>query len=265
LLKYLLWQFYFACFTESQQSSVRQQACSLLHFPFHVGLVLLIEGASKFILVHHVFAQITSFWNAVAIAESENLDGQLLADCLNATITSFNLGDSGIGSMVLLSGITQDLLKIVQNNATVMSGDDYSDTVRDLNIRIQVALYSRLGIESIDPGNSLDKDVDTISSFFEAVYIYFFIGAGSVMLFFALFKWLGYSGSRNWRFYISIVTRALVGIALMSLTATLAKEHVQSNYTSSSMVLPTVLLSLIFGKSISFFLSSPATILAARM
>jgi hypothetical protein len=228
---------------------VRQQVSALLHFPFHVGLILLIEGAGKFILLHHVFAQITAFWDSIALAQMKNLEGQLLADSLNTTIASFNLGDSGIGSVAILPGITADLLEIAKNNISLMIGDEYTSTILDLNIRVQIALYSRLGVTSVGVGNSLDKDIDNISSFFEVVYIYFFTSAGSVVLFLALFMWLGYNGLRNWPVYISIITRSLVGAALISLTATLANEDIQSNYTSSSMLLPTILLALTFSTS----------------
>ena len=213
-----------------------------------MGLVLFIEGAGKFILLHHVFGQITSFWDIIVLAQMEHLFGQQLADSLNATITPFNLGSGGSDSVAFLSGITEDLLMIARNNVTIMTGDEYSDVVLDISNRVQVALYSRLGITSVGLGNSLDKDIDNISSFFEVVYIYFFVGAGTVVLFFALFKWLGYHGFRSWELYISITTRALVGVALVSLTATLANEDLQSNYTSSSMVLPTVLLALTFSE-----------------
>lgn len=259
IYKYLLWQFYFACFTKSHQSSIRQQVISILHFPFHVSLVLLIEGAGKFILLRHVFAQITAFWDSVDLAQMKNLYGQLLADNLNTTITSFNLGDSGTGSVTIVTGITEDLLEIAKNNISLMTGDVYTGPILDLNIRVQIALYSRLGITSIGVGNSLDKDIDNISSFYEVVYIYFFTCAGSVVLFLALFKWLGYNELGNWVLYISITTRTLVGAALISLTAIIANEDFQSNYTSSSMLLPTIILALFLGTTITFLRLPAAT------
>jgi hypothetical protein len=136
-----------------------------------VGLILLIEGSGKFILLHHVFAQITAFWDSIALAQMKNLEGQLLADSLNTTIASFNLGDSGIGSVAILPGITADLLEIAKNNISLMIGDEYTSTILDLNIRVQIALYSRLGVTSVGVGNSLDKDIDNISSFFDCLYL----------------------------------------------------------------------------------------------
>ncbi|KFY49230.1 hypothetical protein V495_00653 [Pseudogymnoascus sp. VKM F-4514 (FW-929)] len=262
IIIYLLWQFYVSCFIDSQQGSVRQQVSALLHFPFHVGLVLLVEGAGKFILLHHVFAQLTAFWDSIALAQMEHLDGQLLADILNITITSFNLGDSGVGSVSILPGITKDLLEITKNNISLMIGDEYTGTILDLNNRVQIALYSRLGVTSVGVGNSSDQDIDNISSFFEVVYIYFFVSAGSVILFLALFKWLGHNGLTNQLVYLSIMTRTLVGAALISLTATLANGDLQSNYTSSSMILPTILLALTFGTSVHFLFSPALTSLA---
>jgi hypothetical protein len=142
----------------------------------------------------------------------KNLDGRLLADTLNNTITSLNLGDNGIGSLAILPGIS---LEIAKNNISLMIDDEYTGTLLDLNTRVQITLYSRLGITSTGVGNSLDKDVDNISSFFEVVYIYFFTSTGSVMLFMAVFQWLGYSGLNNRLVYISIMTRTLVGTALI--------------------------------------------------
>jgi hypothetical protein len=162
--------------------------------------------------LHHVFAQITAFCDSIALAQMKNLDGRLLADTLNNTITSLNLGDNGIGSLAILPGIS---LEIAKNNISLMIDDEYTGTLLDLNIRVQITLYSRLGITSTGVGNSLDKDVDNISSFLEVVYIYFFTSTGSVMLFMAVFQWLGYSGLNNRLVYISIMTRTLVDTALI--------------------------------------------------
>jgi hypothetical protein len=220
-----------------------------------VGLILFVEGAGKFILLHHVFAQITAFWDSITLAQMRNLGGKFLADSLNATITSFNLGDSGISSLTIVPGITEDLFEIAKNNIhiTLTADNDYTGTILDLNNRVQIALYSRLGVTSVGVGGSLGKDIDNISSFFEVVYIYFFVSAGSVVLFLALFKWLGHKGLMDQLIYLSIVTRTLVGVALISLTATLANEDLQSNYTSSSLLLPTILLALTLGMSIHFY------------
>lgn len=68
------------------------------------------------------------------------------------------------------------------------------------------------------------------------------------ILFFALFKWIGYNGHRNRCVYISIITRLAFGVALVSLPATIADEDLQSNYASSLMLLPSIVLALTFSK-----------------
>ena len=77
-------------------------------------------------------------------------NGRLLASDLNATITFFSLGDSAIGSAAILPGIGEDLLEIVKNNISLVAGYEYIGMTLDLNIGVQVVLYSHLDIISVD-------------------------------------------------------------------------------------------------------------------
>jgi hypothetical protein len=67
--------------------TIRQQIWSALHFPFHIGIVLVVEGAQQVVMAYYILRNFVQFDKEITdICFTKNLDGMELTDALTSIV-----------------------------------------------------------------------------------------------------------------------------------------------------------------------------------
>ncbi|KAI9774455.1 MAG: hypothetical protein M1835_006039 [Candelina submexicana] len=270
---YFLWQLYFDHHPPTHYGTQLQQIWTLLHFPFHVALILLLEGIQQFARILNVYNQITTL--LLSLNENcllKNLNGAPLSLALNTTIQTFHLnagskihsrasmmqeeaelagGGGGIGGGVGGGGGNgiAHALEAVQNSTTYCATNtsEFNDPIEELFSQVIIALFKRNDIDP--PANTDPSDVDSFTRVFKLVYIYFFVSAGVVLLSLGLFLWIvrrrRRRRGRDIYDAVAIGMRVVVGISLLGLAAVASNEELTNMYMQSAWVIGTVLVALV--------------------
>jgi hypothetical protein len=70
--------------------TIRQQIWSALHFPLHIGIVLVVEGAQQVVLAHYVLSNFELFGSkAKELCYTKQLEGVDLTDALTSIVDLF--------------------------------------------------------------------------------------------------------------------------------------------------------------------------------
>jgi len=166
--------------------TIKQQIWSVLHFPIHLAIVGLAEGAQQVALARHIARGMLTLENLfVSYCFQDHLDGEDLTDELLKSIKALQL-DKKLQSLIFTDEIER-LIHIV-GNTTDICGDDVTGTramdlpeaFLQLYRETAAAMYSALDLNI--PLNS-----DVIATMFESwklVYRYFW---GSFLLLMACF------------------------------------------------------------------------------
>lgn len=85
---------YFDNQPKQHYGTIRQQIWSVLHFPLHLAIVGVVEGAQQMVLAHYTLSTTTKFHNKVAnYCSTKNYDGVKLRDALLSTLTAYAFQD----------------------------------------------------------------------------------------------------------------------------------------------------------------------------
>jgi hypothetical protein len=169
------WMIYFDNHPHGHFGTIRQQIWSALHFPIHLAIVGLVEGAQQIALARYVFKGIHNFeMSLVQYCFKDHLDGKALSGKLSAAVKYLSL-DKKVASLIFLDEIESDIYFI--GNQTGICGPrvtgsgvfDLPDVFIDLYANTVAAMYSALGL-------SMPVDKNVISVMVESwklVYRYF--------------------------------------------------------------------------------------------
>ncbi|KAI9698469.1 MAG: hypothetical protein M1836_004050 [Candelina mexicana] len=258
---YFLWQLYFDHHPPSHYGTLLQQIWALLHFPFHVALILLLEGIQQFARILNVYNQITTL--LLSLTENcllKNLNGPPLSAALNTTIQTFHLNAGNKhsrGSMQQEGGGIAHALEAVQNSTHCAANTtDFGDPIEELFSQVIIALFKRNDIDP--PANTDPSDVGSFNRVFKLVYIYFFISAGVVLLLLGLFLWIvrrRRTRRRDVYDAVAIGMRVVVGVSLLGLAAVASNEELTNSYMQSAWVIGTVLVALVLVVLTDFILN----------
>ncbi len=155
--------------------TIRQQIWSVLHFPIHLAIVGLVEGAQQIALARYVANGIVKLEKyLVQACFKDHLDGDALSKQLAYVIKGFAL-DKKVSSLIFLDEIQLDIYTI--GNTTNICGPKVTgsnvlnlpDAFLSLYYHTAAAMYSALGL-------SMPVDKDVIAVMIESwklVYRYF--------------------------------------------------------------------------------------------
>ncbi|GJC91482.1 hypothetical protein ColKHC_00308 [Colletotrichum higginsianum] len=89
------WMLYFDNPPECKFGTVRQQIWAALHFPFHLGMIGVVEGSQQIALAWQVLSYFSDFFRDVRKAcITENQDGQVLAESITTSFKNLKMPDS---------------------------------------------------------------------------------------------------------------------------------------------------------------------------
>ncbi|KAH0559892.1 hypothetical protein GP486_003589 [Trichoglossum hirsutum] len=239
---YLLWALYFDRHPETHFGTIRQQIWCLLHFPFHLCLVLMLEGINNFLLYHKAVHQFLKVYNIQLPDSTTTFIDDTLIQTLNETINDMKL-DNGKSAESLpdIYSALSDLSAFAK--ATL---DDQSTAIYKLLTKILAAIFKKYGFEP--PKSAVisknDNPIKPIVSVILLNYRYFFASAGIVLLLLAVFVWF-VRRRKDIYDWIAVGTRGLGAVILIACIFISYREDTMFKYLEGPMILPTVLIVLL--------------------
>ncbi|GMF79269.1 unnamed protein product [Aspergillus oryzae] len=228
-LGYFLWQAYYDLSPRGILGKYSQQLWAQLHFPFHVALVLLLEGSQILALTLDITLKLTYLEETIMFAcEEPRPRPEIAIGLLRNTIEDMEINYSrgAIKEKMAIDAILEDL-----PNHPLCPGEKViaffvtNDHLNDLVGNVTAALFSSMGIIPSEETNigqlTSSQLLRMYMQLLGFVYIYFFVVASLVMFLFAAFAVL----ARRHNFYtsIGITTRIILGVLLASLVSFVGK------------------------------------------
>lgn len=226
--------------------TIRQQFWALCHFPFHVALVLLLEGTSRFITWRNatdaMFAaqyELYDFWYSTN-------DTSVLAEGFSkihkAVLKNLEADDSKYDITPYLADLknTTDAFSDQANNAVY----NIIDTLINAVLKYFKISVSKSTTKKEAHNPSLKDPLNDLYSALEVydlVFVYFFVAAGLTLILMAVMIFLAKKGKCAGD-YAAIGLRVSVGAALACIAAIKHDYTAQQHFLYSPWMLPTVLL-----------------------
>ncbi|KAF4625473.1 hypothetical protein G7Y89_g12696 [Cudoniella acicularis] len=244
--KYFIYMIYFDWMNRAQFGTFRQELWAFLHFPFHLALVLSVEGTAQFIVwrkVVEVVAGINAQFSAAGRAFTGNSSVALSSLFVNVTNDIYNNFPPAFTQTILE---TQDAIYII-GNATFNSTEQFKG-ISTLFSVIRDSIFDSFNIEPPESKNDLADDPNDEwlrhMEAFKLVFAYFFVASGLTLILMNILNTISRpkmtKGDR-----VRIFFYFILGILLSSLAALVSSDSGFS-FAQSAMVLPTVALVFVF-------------------
>ena len=258
---FFLWMLYFdGIANEKQQDvddrieksqeigTVRQSFWMVAHFPFHVSVLLVVEGLSQLTVWKKFNDSYDMFVNNINGLYPFN--SSTLVSALNETLN--NLYEPFDDSNVSTPNMTEIFhsIRTSQNNQTEIENDILTvvdEAIDWLSQAFEIQIPKNYNLT--EAGDRTGAVYGT----FATVFLYFFIAAGCTLVALAALFWLGKRRySRDEYILISIRTISGIGLTLFAIfnpgdISTHTLESPSINYFISSWMLPTVTLVCFIG------------------
>lgn len=241
---------YFDQVDNKRFGTIRQQFWALAHFPFHISLVLLMEGTARFI----------TWRNAIEVVDHLILRFDEIYSSSNDTIVL--AADFSAVSKYLLKKVEADVSKFnvtqyIYDLAAEPEWDSYEAfvAVRSIYETLINATFKYFKIQASkkDLSQSQPKDspvkpeplTDLLNALkvYDLVFVYFFIAAGLTLILMAVLIALAKKGKCAGD-YTAILLRLVVGCGLAMISIVKVNTTAQQNFLYSAWMLPSVMLGL---------------------
>ncbi|PYH81717.1 hypothetical protein BO82DRAFT_383535 [Aspergillus uvarum CBS 121591] len=222
---YFLWQAYFDLSPRRTMGKFSQQIWAQLHFPFHVVLILLLEGSQILALTLDITLKLKYLTETILwTCEEPRPKAEEAIHLLRTTIADMEINYSrgAINEQISISRLLDDLP--YQPLCPSDGPDDFSatsDLLSNLVGNVTAALFSSMGImpsKNADIGSmGSDRLLRMYMELLSFVYVYYFAVASLAMFFFAAFVLLTRRHARGICAAISVAVRVCFGIFLAGL------------------------------------------------
>ncbi|KAF3048269.1 hypothetical protein E8E12_011571 [Didymella heteroderae] len=244
-----IWALYFDNFPHGHYGTIRQQIWSLLHFPFQLAIVGVVEGSQQVAMARYVLKNVEKGSKGlVDICLKQNLDGIKLQDALtkftdkyqfNMKLDTFRYYDEIVHHIEFIGNATGICSK---QNAT-----SYGSTINDnwpedfwwIDNAIQNGVYSGLGVKM--PIKKLEAFVEPIKiaeGSWWLTYMYFWSCFCALILSLIIFLLLIRRHKVDAFDFVSMVVRCLVLGAGGAALAILANKQRLVELLNSPAILP---------------------------
>jgi Bacterial low temperature requirement A protein (LtrA) len=258
LIVYFLYMLYFDQI-ETERGNIgvlRQQIWTMLHFPFHVCILLVVEGFGQFTIwrklvdyINLLFILLANIPNPTSSSpDAMTTYADSVNTLFNNTYSWLEVNTTETYNCILGSANMSDFIDNIQNNCLL-----------DAQVALEKALADWWDIEvpdTVDVGDEAFNVAIGLDLLYSTVYLYFFISAGLALI---ILGTLFIVGKKRLIMieWLSIGARIFVGSVLCLLAtmyATLYKvnDNAFANYLWSPWLVPTVMLSLMLGKLEAF-------------
>ncbi|KAI1206517.1 uncharacterized protein F4807DRAFT_233708 [Annulohypoxylon truncatum] len=269
-LIYIIFQIYFDWMHDEHSMSKRHQVWwTSLHLPFHIALVLLLEGASQFVVWARIVESANSIIAKVIATEEKTLTGnptsEEVAEKLSDLVLPFLTKYQPLDVLETMQSVNETLKEIADMPDSFWSSDPspddsmlerYLNDLAELTNTMINAIYNAFGFNPPEEQEELPKTeywqtAAAVASAkrFILVYIYAFACAGIVLLFLTIMHVI--SKRKGWSpfniFRTAICISISIVLALLTIIAA-NQEAVLENarntaFVGSNWMLPTITIS----------------------
>ncbi|TVY85434.1 hypothetical protein LSUE1_G000472 [Lachnellula suecica] len=248
---YLIYMLYFDWMNRAQFGDLRQEIWASLHFPFHLALVLLVEGASQFIVWRKVVEVVSGINQQFSSALNQfNIAGQTSSVALTGLLANVTNGIYQQYPPTFTQTLKETQSSIDGIGNSTFNSTEQRQEMRVLFATIQDSIFDSFNIEppevtaeaSDDPIEEWSRHLDA----FKLIFVYFFVASGLTLILMNVLNVASKpkmtKGDR-----IRIFVYFVLGIALASLAAVI-NTNIGWNFAQSAWVLPSVALIYVFGE-----------------
>ncbi|KAI4599749.1 hypothetical protein KJ359_001485 [Pestalotiopsis sp. 9143b] len=264
-LIYIIFQLYFDWMHEEDSMSTQHQVWwASLHLPFHIALVLLLEGSNQFVIWARVeesvavaIDKLLSVTDKLPDEPTSDQVSQALGDVVKPFITKYQPADvleawQGVNRSLSDIAALPDTFWTEESSETDPNYEHWMNEVQELLYTMVNAIYNAFGIEAeIEKETSATEDhgeyvqtqaTHAIGLRFSLVFIYAFACAGIVLLFLTIMHVI--SKRKGWTIFniarTAICLALAIGLALIPILT--INEAYMETFMGSSWMLPSILL-----------------------
>ena len=247
-IMYFIWMLYFDPIQPERMGTLREHMWAILHFPFHVSILLVVEGLSRLSvwrkLLNIMLPLQESFSNIPA-----DLDVGAQINYLNDTL--YDVYDKFLDPEVPYPDLNQYFDQIRNSNGNTTAVSTGVDNIYSGGIAWVSSVFKIEPPKSTPLGNEV-LVVNGIFQLFNTVFIYFFTFAGLMLILLAVLFLLGKRHKLRGEL-LTVFVRLFFGtglslIAIMAVPSLADKDGSAFDaYIFSSWMLPTVLLVYLTG------------------
>ncbi|KAI0900069.1 hypothetical protein F4806DRAFT_454954 [Annulohypoxylon nitens] len=269
-LIYIIFQIYFDWMHDEHSMSKRHQVWwTALHLPFHIALVLLLEGASQFIIWARIVESANSIINKVLATEQKALTGdptsEEVSKKLGDLVIPFLNKYQPLDVLETMKSVNETLEEIADMPDSFWSSDPspddsklqhYLSDLAELTNTMINAIYNAFGFNPPEEQEEMPKTefwqtqaAVASAKRFILVYIYAFACAGIVLLFLTIMHVI--SKRKGWTPFNIFRTAVCISISIILALLTIIaanEEAVLENakntaFVGSRWMLPTITIS----------------------
>ncbi|KAF2263367.1 hypothetical protein CC78DRAFT_273413 [Lojkania enalia] len=253
LVLVLIWALYFDNFPHGHYGTIRQQIWSILHFPFQLAIVGVVEGSQQVALARYVLKNYEKIEKSIIeYCFDENLDGATLRDALSGLVEYWQFEKKietygyteFLNEFVWAIGNTTDVCS-PENTALYEDAGEWPMEFYNLTIGMFNAVYQGLGMKlPIDKLEKKDAAEIAIHSW-KVVYIYYWISFCMLVACSVGFLFLIRRHRVDLFDFVSVISRLIALVIGFILIALVASDDALYGFLGSPGVLPAC-LSLLF-------------------
>lgn len=257
LILLFLWMLYFDNHPHGHYGTIRQQVWSTLHFPLHLAIVGVVEGAQQIAQARYVIKNIETLTDKlISYCVTQNLDGSKLESKLNDTIKYFQF-DKKLETIQYVDILQSDIFDITRTslykgvcskqnttNSALEDGFGLPHAFDSMITDAWSAFYAGLGIKFKTA--DFDKVAAVIAyESWKIVYIYWWAAIAVVLLVFMVMLYLVRKNKMDFFDWSAQTVRTVMLAACIALCALASNSDVLYGALSSTYLLPAAVI--IFG------------------
>ncbi|KAK6521055.1 hypothetical protein TWF506_001288 [Arthrobotrys conoides] len=254
---YFIYMLYFDDEPNYVYSTVPQQLWAILHFPFHLAVILFVEGQQQLMIWQGIITALNILGAKLDTAYNDGgkTNGGVIANSVLEVINDFFPEETA--KIVASEPAFEFNLVPMRDSSDATFIRDQIDKLWDL---CAYAIFSGYHIEAPASNNQLfnsDKKFEGFSRIYNLVVVYFFVAAGGFLLILALFTYL-----MKWpkdRFeWLHISYRVVFGLVIGLVATVATSKKRMDGFVTSPWVVPMMMMLLL-----ALLILDKLTILAA--
>ncbi len=238
---------YFDQVDNKRFGTVRQQFWALCHFPFHLSLVLLMEGTSRFITWRNAIEVVNTVVAKCAQIYASSTDTRVLARRFDDYSSSLLTNVTADPVKYNVTGYIQDLAnsKNASSDAASLAVVELVGTLINATLKFFKIQATKKFVKGIKQKKIKDPfaELEGVIKVYDLVFVYFFVAAGLTLVMMAILIALAKKGKCAGD-YAAIGLRLIIGIGLSAIALVKVNPTLQENFLYSPWMLPSVLIGL---------------------
>ena len=253
---YCIWMLYFDQVETERVGTFRQQVWVMAHFPYHVAILLVVEGVAQLCVWRKLIDLVSSLSDKISAMGQMSSDTDV-ADYLGTVMEDFfkPFEENSGHHKVAKPNITSELLEL--SEASESNATKALELMQSIVAKGVTFAAENFGIEP--PEKSKEKaesEVEVMNSLttetFTTIFVYFFMAAGLTLILTSALFLLG-KRHKIRADYINLVVRTLVGVGLsllivMGLSDNEKIAQMGAAFAWSAWVVPTVAIAFVAGE-----------------